>query len=95
MTQVNAMCSERTAWLNLLEFLSHKIIRYNMDIGTNKLLRFGIACYSDEINIYESIYWLLIVVSTLYKPVFTRSYLVGRSKVQFLRDWALGLKFRF
>lgn len=88
-TQVNATCSKRTAWLSLLEFLSHKIIRYNMVIGTNKPLRFGIACYSDEINIYEWIYWLLIVVSTLHQAIPTRSHSMGRSKVQLLRDWAL------
>lgn len=48
-------------------------------------LRFGIACYNDETNISELIYWILVVVSILYKPILTRSHLVGRTKVQLLR----------
>ena len=58
-----------------------------MIVDVSKPLRFGIACYSDEINICELIYWMLIVVAILYKPILTRCHLVGRNKEQILRDW--------
>lgn len=60
-----------------------------MVADVSKPLSLGVACDDDVINISEVVYWMLMAVSILYKPILTRPHFVGGSKEQLLGDGAL------